>query len=210
VTGSSGLAIEIFYTFFQNKKNQRLFLTSGLGSMGYGLPAAIGACVKFKKKTFLIESDGSLMFNLQELSTVKSYNLPLTIFVFNNSGYASIRNTQKNYFNGRFVGTGAEDNMFYPSFSNIAKTFDFKYFKINKLSHLNPTYMNKFRKFRRVIVDIILDKNEVLKPKVSAIFKSGKIYSMPLEDMSPLLDIDELKENLFNNLDKVSITARKG
>lgn len=209
VTGSSGLAIEIFYTFFQNKKNQRLFLTSGLGSMGYGLPAAIGACVKFQKKTFLLESDGSLMFNLQELATVKSYDLPLTIFVFNNSGYASIRNTQRNYFNGRYVGTGPEDNMFYPRFSDIAMTFDFKYFEINKLSQLNYTNMKKFRKFKRVIVDIKLDKNEILQPKVSAIFKSGKIYSMPLEDMSPLLDIRELKENLINKVDKTSIAVRR-
>ena len=87
VTGSSGLAVEVFYTAFRNKTGQRLFLTSGLGSMGYGLPAAIGACVGAGgRPTVCVESDGSLMLNLQELATLKQLNLPITLVIMNNNG----------------------------------------------------------------------------------------------------------------------------
>ena len=96
-TGSSGLAVEAFYTVFRNKAGQRVFLTSGLGAMGYGIPAAIGACFANNKKPMIaIESDGSLQLNIQELATIQAFNLPITLIIMNNDGYASIRNTQKN------------------------------------------------------------------------------------------------------------------
>lgn len=209
VTGSSGLGIEIFHTYFKNKLDQRIFLTTGLGSMGYGLPAAIGAAVKTKNNIYLIESDGSFMFNIQELSTIKTYNLPICIFLLNNKGYASIRNTQKNYFKSRFVGTGEEDGMFYPDYKKVANAFRFDYFKIKKLDKLNFAY-KKFKNLRNpTIIEVVLNKDEILLPKVSAVFKKNKIYSLPLEDMSPLQSLNELKENLINKIDKISIDARK-
>lgn len=209
VTGSSGLAIEIFYTYFKNKTNQRIFLTTALGSMGYGLPSAIGATSKTKKKTILIESDGSLMFNIQELATIKTYKLPICIFLLNNKGYASIRNTQKSYFKSRFVGTGEEDSMFYPDFKNIAKAFEISYYSVNRLNDLRSYYKIFKKNTKPTIIDIHLEKNATLLPKVSAVFKENKIYSLPIEDMSPLLHLNQLKKNLFNKVDKISIKARK-
>src|SRR5262249_23844622 len=109
VTGSSGLAVEVFYTSYFVKPGQRIFLTSGLGAMGYALPALIGGGIANGRKPFIaMEGDGSLMMNLQELSTIVALQLPVRLFVFNNNGYASIRNTQRNYFESRFVGTGPE------------------------------------------------------------------------------------------------------
>ena len=95
VTGSSGLSVEVFYTHFKNKIGQKTFLTTGLGAMGYGLPALLGASEATDKKIILFESDGSLMMNLQELQSLKSRGGNNLIFVMNNGGYASIRATQE-------------------------------------------------------------------------------------------------------------------
>ncbi|MDD4882306.1 MAG: thiamine pyrophosphate-binding protein, partial [Gallionellaceae bacterium] len=90
VTGSSGLGVEAFYTAFRNKPGQRVFLTSGLGAMGYGLPAAIGACLAAgRQRMVAIESDGSLQLNIQELATLRGLGLPIVLFLMNNQGYAS-------------------------------------------------------------------------------------------------------------------------
>tara|TARA_B100001123_G_scaffold29924_1_gene31478 strand:+ start:1976 stop:3598 length:1623 start_codon:yes stop_codon:yes gene_type:complete len=146
-TGSSGLGIEIFYTFFETKKNQRIFLTSGLGAMGYGIPSSIGTCISNnKKKTILVESDGSFMFNLQELSTIVSYKLPIKIILLNNQGYASIRNTHKNYFKSRYVGTGNEDGIKYPNYKNLCKAFNIQYLCIKNKRELSNNLKKKFIK----------------------------------------------------------------
>jgi acetolactate synthase-1/2/3 large subunit len=208
VTGSSGLAVEAFYTIFRNKLGQRVFLTSGLGSMGYGLPAAIGACFAHGKKPMVaIESDGSLQLNIQELATIKAFNLPITLIVMNNDGYASIRNTQKNYFDERYVGTGPESGLFLPDLEKLALTYGISFVRITDASELNKKLSKVIKSKSPVIVDVQLIKNEVLVPKVSALPQSdGSIVSMPLEDMSPLLPLSQLKQEMFVDLLDVSKT----
>jgi hypothetical protein len=135
ITGSSGLAVEIFYTAYRNKAGQRMFLTSGLGSMGYGLSAAIGGCIGAGRiPTVCVESDGSLMLNLQELATLKALNLPIIIVVMNNGGYSSIRNTQRNYFEGRYLGTDEPSGLYVPNFVEIAKAIGLNALNINPVS----------------------------------------------------------------------------
>ena len=209
-TGSSGLAIEQFYTFFKNKSGQRIFLTSGLGSMGYGIPASIGACFGVNKNSmFLIEGDGSFHMNIQDLAVISEYKLPIGIFIFNNNGYASIRNTQKNYFKSDFFGTGPEAKLFFPNLKKIASAYNVSYLKIKKVEDFKKLKnVNNLKKPK--IFEIIVKQNEELSPKVSAIIKPGKpIISMPLEDMSPLLNIDELKNSMLRNLSPKSKSARK-
>lgn len=208
-TGSSGLAVEIFYTFFETKDNQRIFLTSGLGSMGYGIAAAIGSCVaKNNKKIFCVESDGSFMFNIQELSTIKSYKLPIKIILLNNHGYSSIRNTQKNYFNSRFVGTGPEDGIVYPNFKKLINSFGISYYKIKNKKNIDKV-LKKFRNGNKTsVLEISLNPSETLMPKVSSKVKNGKIISMPLEDMEPYLPIKKLRKYMNNQLSKLSIVSR--
>lgn len=210
-TGSSGLSIEQFYTFFENKKNQRIFLTSGLGSMGFGLPAAIGShFANNKKKLCLIEGDGSFQLNLQELAVIAKFKIPIVIIIFNNQGYASIRNTQKNYFNERYCGTGPEAKLGFPNYDKVSQAYQIKYIKIKKREELNK--LNKiFRNINRpIIVDVVLKENETLSPKVSSIVsENGKIQSLPLEDMSPLIPLNELKKIMQGKVSKMSILARK-
>ncbi|MBL7650171.1 MAG: thiamine pyrophosphate-binding protein, partial [Candidatus Hydrogenedentes bacterium] len=160
-TGSSGLAIEVFYTVFRNKPGQRVFLTSGLGSMGYGLPAAIGACFANGKKPMVaIESDGSLQLNLQELATLRAQNLPICLIVMNNGGYASIRNTQRNYFAGRHVGTGPEAGLLLPDLEQVAATYDLLFRRITDAADLAPVLNEVAGQPQAMIVDVQLTPNE--------------------------------------------------
>jgi len=209
-TGSSGLAVEAFYIVFRNKIGQRVFLTSGLGSMGYGLPAAIGACFANGLKPMVaIESDGSFQLNIQELATIASFNLPITIIVMNNDGYASIRNTQKNYFNERYVGTGPEAGLKLPDLKKIALAYELDYLKVEGVSELNEKLEKSIGSERPIIVDVQLIKNEVLMPKVSALPQpDGSIISMPLEDMTPLLSLEELRSEMLVSLVELSTKAR--
>jgi acetolactate synthase I/II/III large subunit len=185
ITGSSGLAVEVLYTAFRNKPGQRVFLTSGLGSMGYGLPAAMGACLGANRTpTVCVESDGSLMLNLQELATLKQLNLPLTLVIMNNNGYASIRNTQRNYFQGRYVGSGQSSGLWIPDFMKLAAAMDIPCERVTDIAQLKSSLFGDQLR----MVEVILEEDELLTPKVSALPQAdGSIISMPLEDMSPLL-----------------------
>jgi acetolactate synthase-1/2/3 large subunit len=209
-TGSSGLAVEYFYTLFKNKKGQRVFLTSGLGSMGYGIPAAIGSCFSNNEQPMmLIESDGSLMLNLQELATIRAYHLPICIVVMNNAGFASIRNTQRNYFSSRYLGTGPEAGMWFPDLEKTAQSFEIPYMKITSPEDISEKLKTAIGTKKTIIVDVHLENNETLFPKVSAIpLGNGAMISMPLEDMSPLLSIEELKNEMLIPLSKESYKSR--
>ncbi len=206
VTGSSGLAIEFFYTGFQNKEGQRVFLTSGLGAMGYGLPAMIGAYMASDRRPFVgIESDGSLMMNLQEMQTIASHKIPLRLFVFNNNGYASIRNTQRNYFDARYVGSGPAGKLDIPDLVALAKTFGWDAFRIEDASELHDGLQRALAHDGPLLVDVKLINDEALFPKSAALPQAdGSMRSMPLEDMSPLLPRDEFRANMIVPLDPAS------
>lgn len=209
-TGSSGLAIEAFYMMFRNKKGQKYFLTSGLGSMGFGLPQAIGISIENPNNSVvLVESDGSLAMNIQELQTVMNNKLPICIILMNNDGYASIRNTQMNYFQGRFFGTGEEANQSMPDWQALAAAYGLKYALVQDVRSLETPIKAFDNDKKPVLIDVRLTPNERLQPKCAAMPQSdGTIVSMPLEDMSPLLPLSELKEIMGHLLNKKSVSAR--
>jgi acetolactate synthase-1/2/3 large subunit len=207
VTGSSGLGVEFFYTGFDNKEGQRIFLTSGLGAMGYGMPAMIGAYMASDRRPFFgVESDGSLMMNLQEMQTIASLKLPLRMFVINNRGYASIRNTQRNYFEGRYVGTGPEAKLDLPDFPQLARAFGWDAFVIEDAADLARGVARAVaHQGGPLLIDVRVIENEALFPKSAALFNDdGSILSMPLEDMSPLLPRAEFRANMIAPLDPAS------
>jgi acetolactate synthase I/II/III large subunit len=201
-TGSSGLGVEVFYSAFQNKEGQRLFLTSGLGAMGYGLPAAIGACLANGSRSMVaVESDGSLQLNLQEFNTLKALQLPMHLFILNNSGYSSIRTTQRNYFDSRYVGTGPEAQLYLPDLEKIAAVYDFPFVRIASADEMHTKIAEVLALPGPVICEVMLQENEGLRPKVSAIVQAdGSMTSMPLEDMTPLLSLAEMEENMGENI----------
>ena len=199
-TGTAGLAIEAFYTGFSNKKGQRIFLNTGLGAMGYGLPSMIGASIADGKRPFIaVETDGSMMMSLQELQTIITLKLPIRLFLLNNKGYASIRNTQKNYFENRFIGTGPEAKLGFPEFLEIAKVFGFDTLSINDASELEDRIKTAMTNKGPLFINVEIDEEETLWPKSSSIkLEDGTMESMPLEDMSPLLSREEFQSNFLN------------
>lgn len=209
-TGSSGLGVEAFYTVFRNKPGQRVFLTSGLGAMGYGLPAAIGACLAGGRRPMIaVESDGSLQLNLQELATLKAQNLPICLVIMNNGGYCSIRNTQRNYFQERYLGTGPEAGLWLPDLERIAAVYDMPYLQITDASELTSGIAAALQLPRPCLIDVRLLENETLAPKAAAIPQAdGSIISMPLEDMSPLLSLEQLRQEMTEPLHSASLAAR--
>jgi len=210
-TGSSGLGIEAFYTVFRNKPGQRVFLTSGLGAMGYGLPAATGACLaKNRQKTILIESDGSLQLNIQELATIAGLKLPIIIFIMNNGGYASIRNTQRNYFEGRYVGTGPEAKLTLPDLQAICRSYGIASNRIHDVAELQAGIRDALAHPGPFLCEVMLMPDESLWPKVAAIPQpDGGMLSMPMEDMSPLLPLEQLEAEMQGPLSPASIAARR-
>ncbi|MEW6436068.1 MAG: thiamine pyrophosphate-binding protein [Pseudomonadota bacterium] len=206
VTGGSGLAIESFYVAFRTKEGQRVFSSSGLGSMGYGLPAAIGACIgRGGGDCICVESDGSLMMNLQELATLKGQSLPIKLFIINNDGYASIRNTQLNYFEGRQMGTGPEAGLLIPSFRKIAEAIGIPAIEVRSREELHEAITRTLATEGPVVCEIFTTRFEALLPKAMAIPQAnGTMLSMPLEDMTPLLPRDVLRSEMFVPLSEES------
>jgi acetolactate synthase-1/2/3 large subunit len=120
---------------------QRIITNSGCAAMGYGLPAAIGACFAGARRVICFEGDGSLQMNIQELQTVAHHQLPIKIFVFNNGGYLSIRTTQNLYFEGRKIGESARSGVSFPDFVKVAEAYGIPATRITTLEeqHENPT-----------------------------------------------------------------------
>jgi acetolactate synthase-1/2/3 large subunit len=206
MTGGSGLAVESFWMTFLTKPGQRICTTSGLGSMGYGIPAMLGACIASGRKQVIgVESDGSLMMNLQELATLRGLNLPVKIFIMNNAGYASIRNTQRNYFDGRYVGTGPEANLFLPDFVAVARAMGLDAMRISDASELQAGIATMLAHEGPILCDIHITPNESLWPKAIAVPQpDGTMLSMPLEDMTPLLPREELRAQMLVGLTEES------
>lgn len=209
ITGSSGLSIEVFHTHFINKLGQKIIINSeGLGSMGYGFPSLLGAAFTQNQELFLFESDGSAMMNLQELQTLKTNKIKAKIFIINNSGYVSIKNTQKNYFGGRFLGVDKNSGIETSSIADLAKALKIKSYKIKNNHDFNQKVRKTLRNDEFIIYEVFVDDDEKLLPKCSAFnLGQGKMISAPLEDMSPLLDINDLQK-VTTNIDDLSLQIR--
>jgi acetolactate synthase I/II/III large subunit len=181
------------------KKGQRFITNSGLASMGYGLPAAIGACfANGGKRIICLEGDGSLQMNIQELQTLVHHNLPVKMFVFNNNGYLSIKITQNNYFQGFYVASGPESGVSCPDLSKIANAYGIPFVRMTKHTGLAEKIAEMLAYSGPAIGEIMMDPNQPLVPKLSsAKLPDGTIVSKPLEDMTPLLPRDEFRKNMI-------------
>jgi acetolactate synthase-1/2/3 large subunit len=197
VTGNGFDAVSV-YQVFKTKKFQRVLIPGNWGAMGWDLPTVVGACfANHKKQTILITGDGSIMLNIQELLTIRNYNLPIKIFIFNNKGYASIRATQINLLNGHLVGSDENTGVKNPSFEYLAKAFDFNYFVINGNDEISEVAEKVLKENRFSICEINLSYDVKITPKAIAFKKEdGTLESKPLEDMFPFLPEEEIKYNM--------------
>jgi acetolactate synthase-1/2/3 large subunit len=176
-----------------SKKNQRVLTNYTCGSMGYDLPCAIGAAVASHKKVYCITGDGSIMMNLQELQTIRYYDLPVAIVVFSNDGYAAIRQTSKNFFNGVCIGCTKDTGISFPDFADVAKTFGFKYMKCSTNAELEKCVKWFINSKERVLLEIEqMFDNPVVPKLMSRLDENGKMQSPVLHDMAPLLPKEEI------------------
>ena len=185
------------------KSHTRFINNNVIASMGYGLPASIGACIANKYKDVIaFEGDGGFMMNMQELQTIVTNKLPIKLFIINNSGYHSIRITQNNMFKGHTkVGIGEESgDLSFPDFGKIAKAFGLKYLKINKNSELQSKINVALNIKEAIVVEVVCDTKQVWEPKCSSRkLKDGSLVSMPLEDLAPFLPRDEFINKMYIN-----------
>ncbi|WP_244625293.1 thiamine pyrophosphate-binding protein [Rhizobium daejeonense] len=182
------------------KKGQRLWSNSGSATMGYDLPAAIGASkARDNGNVICLAGDGSIMMNLQELQTIVSNRLPIKIFLLNNAGYVSIFQTQRNFFNGEEVGAGPRSGVTFPDFEKLMKAFGFDYVRVNETSELDDGLKQALAIEGPVVCEVMLDGNQPFAPKLSSRqLPDGTIVSPSLEDMAPFLSREELMENMLS------------
>lgn len=181
------------------KKGQRFIINSAIASMGYDLPAAIGACIATKRKEVIcITGDGSLQMNLQELQTIIHNKLPVKIFVINNDGYHSIRQTQLHYFGKPLVGIGGDSgDLSFPDLKKLAYAYGYPYFKIQNNSEMN-TLDKVMATEGSLICEIFVSNEQLFEPKAaSRRLDDNTLVSAPLEDLAPFLPRNELAENMF-------------
>ena len=183
------------------KKGSRFFNNNAVASMGYGLPAAIGACVANGcRTTVCLEGDGSIMMNLQELQTLVTNRFPVKIFLINNQGYHSIRQTQGSMFAEHCkVGIGPESHdLSFPDYEKIAAAFGIPYVAAHENSALAAAFARTMEGDSPAICEIFVSTEQVFEPKNSARrLDDGTIVSPPLEDLAPFLPRDELLRNLY-------------
>ena len=182
------------------KKGQRFIINSGAASMGYDLPAAIGACFAQEKKELVcLTGEGSIQMNLQELQTILHHRLPVKIFVINNQGYHSIRQTQKNFFGDPLVGIGADSgDLSFPSIKRLADAYGYPYFYCGTNAELKKTFDRVFTRPGPVLCEVAVSISQKFEPKsATKKLKDGSLVSAPLEDLAPFLSRDELKENMY-------------
>ncbi len=180
-------------------KGQQILTNYNCGSMGYDIPAAIGACVALKREVYLATGDGSFMMNLQELQTLIHYKFPIKILLFENAGYNAIRQTSKNFFNGELIGCSPETGVSFPDFSKISETFGFNYIKCEKNMDVKERLNEFFDAKGPTIMEISQLLDDPVIPKVmSKTDKNGKMLSPALHDMYPFISDEELNELMIS------------
>lgn len=184
------------------KKGQRLFGNSGSASMGYGLPAAIGAArARPGEPIICFEGDGSLQMNIQELETVSYYRLPIKLFVLNNQGYHSIRQTQMNFFGPPLVGCTPADGVGFPDMEKLAEAYGITYIRCDKHANLENAIAHTLEGNLPCICEVYVTPKQPFAPRSSSMKQAdGTMVSRPLEDLAPFLSREEYQKNMLIKL----------
>ena len=208
IVTDSGTALLSGHQVSKLKKNQKMFTSQGLAEMGCGLPGAIGASfARNKGEIICLNTDGSIMMNLQELQTIDHYKLPIKTFIFNNDGYLMIKHTQKNLFSGRYSAVNKKTDVSCPDFKKIAIAFNMKYYCIKNWLDFKKNIPKLLKEKKAIICDVMMDPEQYFYPKLSTAFdKNKKIVSPPLEDLSPPISRNELKKSMLIPLHKKSLS----
>lgn len=189
VPESSGAAGEITYQAFSPKRGQKMKNAAGLGSMGFGLPYAIGACLaNGRRRTVLINGDGAFQLNIQELETLARLELPIKIFIWSNGGYASIRSMQNNNFGGRLVASGESSGLSMPDICKVAEAYGLRTMRIKDNTELSGKMKEIFADDAMLLCEVNIAEDDVVSPRTKTFVREdGTMESAKLENMWPVI-----------------------
>ena len=194
-----GLSFVGTHQAFKVKENELLFTNSGHAPMGWGLPAAVGAYYANKSRlTICLTGEGGLMMNIQELSTIMHNKLPIKIFIYNNGGYLTIKQTQQLGFNSRIMGADNISGISFPDFKKISSSFNLDYISFNKNKQITNKSLNQILISKKpVICELFMDPEQEQMPKaINKRDKNGKTIPTAFENLYPFLDEKEISASL--------------
>lgn len=192
----NGSACVVTFQAGRIKQGQRMFTNSGCAAMGYGLPAALGVAVSDNsRRVVCIDGDGSVMMNLQELATIAHNRLDIKLFILNNNGYHSIRQTQTNLFQPPFIGIDQDSGVGFPDFGKLADAFGLRYFCVHNEEDCDKALREALSCEGPCICEALLDPKQNFAPKSSSkVMPDGKIVSPSMDDMAPFLERKEFEK----------------
>jgi acetolactate synthase-1/2/3 large subunit len=200
VAGNGSACVVLFQAGIV-KNNQKFIWNSGCAAMGFDLPAAIGAAIgNMGSPIICLAGDGSLMMNIQELSTINHLKLPIKIIVLNNGGYNSIMQTQEGFFNNNLVGCNPKTGVGIPDFISVGKGFGLKTITITSNLEIEEKVHELLIEKEPILCEVMLNREYKFMPKTSSEKKpDGRIISKPLEDLYPFLPRADFNENMIIN-----------
>ena len=195
-----GTALLSGFYGFNIKPNQKMFTSLGLGEMGYGIAAAVGAGFG-DKPVMCLNCDGGMMMNLQELQTIKTHNLPVKVVIFNNDGYLMIKHTQNMLFKGNRTCVDKNTGVELPDYKKVAEAFEYAYF----------TDMDEFLAYKgQAFLEVFMDPNQEFIPKVKGMkMDDGSMKAGLLEEMSPLLPFEVVEDIMVAGINERSKTITR-
>jgi acetolactate synthase-1/2/3 large subunit len=197
--GSSGACSDIFLQCFRLKEGQRVVNSPSLGAMGTGLPGSIGTCLASgSRRTICVNGDGGFQLNIQELETVHRLNLPIKFFVLCNGTYASIMSTQRNYFEGRMVGSDPASHLTLPDIRRVAEAYGISTSEIRNHSNIRAEVQAVLDQPGPTVCAVHVSSDRPTQPRATSSARSdGSIVSLPMEDMAPRLPRDEFRNEMI-------------
>ena len=194
-----GLAYQGTHQAFKVKKGQEFFSSCGLSSMGAGLPGAIGACIATNmRRTICIAGDGGLQMTIQELATVKHYNLPIKLFIYNNYGYSTIKQSQEIGFNGRLMGCDQDHGLSFPDFQKVSTAYGIESVRISTHKDLIKKVKNVLSPMKPIICELMINPDQIQAPRAIPKYKEdGTSEQTPIEDLYPFIGKGELRKNMI-------------
>ena len=202
IPASSGASFTVAMQTFKLKNNQTVITNKGLASMGYGLSGSIGASIFGQNsRTWLFEGDGGFAQNLQELGTVAAQKLNLKMFIMANNGYASIRMTQRNYFNGSWIGCDTATGLGLANLEALASAYSIDFIRLSESKEERRMQLTQIKDGAGpILVEVPIDPEQSYFPKISSIaLPNGSMRSNPLHLMDPELPLD-VKDSVFKYL----------
>lgn len=197
--GSSGACSDIFLQCFRLKKGQRVVNSPSLGAMGTGLPGSIGSCLASgRRRTICVNGDGGFQLNIQELETVRRLNLPIKYFILCNGTYASIMATQRNYFQGRMVGSDPSSHLTLPDIRKVAEAYGIESCEISDHTNIRQKVQAILDAPGPVVCAVNVSSDQSTLPRATSSARpDGTIVSLPMEDMAPRLPREEFLSEMI-------------